>query len=202
MADNFTHMNSNGDSNQNNNKTSSHDDKINSNIATEISPKQRYLRFNDLISQSKNSIQSSFKAFDTKNGIEVVWHTINLNSLDESEQSRVTKCVNIVKKIQNKYIIEYQSSWFKNENRTLNIITTHLEPLKEFIGTFTFISTNVTMHQLVSTSMITYFYCFYAFHVGKVRTLRWRIVKKWSKQILRGLECLHSSTPKIVHRSV
>ena len=139
MTDNNAHKSYNEDSNSNNKNNSNsnnNEDNNNNNVAAEISPKQRYLRFNDLISQSKNSIQSSFKAFDTKNGIEVVWHTINLNSLDESEQSRVTKCVNIVKKIQNKYVIEYQSSWFKNENRTLNIITTHLEPLKEFISKY------------------------------------------------------------------
>jgi Protein kinase domain len=75
-----------------------------------------------------------------------------------------------VKKIQNKYIIEYLACWFGKETRTLNIITTHLDTLEDFIG--------------------------------KVKTLRWRIIKKWAKQILRGLDHLHQQKPEIVHRNV
>jgi len=134
----------------------------------EISPNKRYVCFEELLSKTANSIQSSFKAFDTKNGIEVVWHTINLNALNESEQMGVTKCANVVKKIQNRYIIEYLSCWFKAETRSLNVITTQLDTLKDFFG--------------------------------KVLTLRWRIVKKWCRQILRALDHLHSSEPSIIHR--
>jgi WNK lysine deficient protein kinase len=75
-----------------------------------------------------------------------------------------------VKKIQNKYIIEYLACWFGKETRTLNIITTHLDTLQDFIS--------------------------------KVKTLRWRIIKKWSKQILRGLDHLHQQKPEIIHRNV
>ena len=60
----------------------------------EISPNKRYIRFGDIVAQTINGIQSSFKAFDTKNGIEVAWHHINLNALQESEQSRVTQVHN------------------------------------------------------------------------------------------------------------
>lgn len=100
----------------------------------EMSPNKRYIRFEGFTSVSSSSIQSSFKAFDTKNGIEITWHKINLNSLEEAEQSRVTQCVNTVKKIQSKYVIEFLDSWFSKESRTLNIITTHLETLREFIS--------------------------------------------------------------------
>lgn len=57
----------------------------------EISPNRRYVRFGVIVGQTINGIQSSYKAFDTKNGIEVAWHHINLNALQESEQSRVTQ---------------------------------------------------------------------------------------------------------------
>lgn len=57
----------------------------------EISPNKRYIRFGIIVAQTINGIQSSYKAFDTKNGIEVAWHHINLNALQESEQSRVTQ---------------------------------------------------------------------------------------------------------------
>ena len=57
----------------------------------EISPNKRYIRFDENISMTVDGVQYSYKAFDTKNGIEVVWHQINLNALRESEQSRVTQ---------------------------------------------------------------------------------------------------------------
>ena len=49
-----------------------------------MSPNKRYIRFEGYTSVSSSSIQSSFKAFDTKNGIEITWHKINLNSLEQS----------------------------------------------------------------------------------------------------------------------
>ena len=59
----------------------------------EISPNKRYIRFDDTVAQTINGIQSSYKAFDTKNGIEVEWHHINLNALEEDEQSRVVQVI-------------------------------------------------------------------------------------------------------------
>lgn len=100
----------------------------------EMSPNKRYIRFEEEVSSISSTIQSSYKSFDTKNGVEIVWHKINLNSLEEAEQSRVTHCINTVKYIQSKYVIEYLDTWFSKETRTLNIITTHLETLKEFVS--------------------------------------------------------------------
>jgi WNK lysine deficient protein kinase len=138
------------------------------NGVVEVSPNKRYIRFENLL--YSNEIKSTNKAFDTKNGVEVAWHTINLNSLKESEQMGVTQCVNIIKMIQCDYIIEYLACWFGVESSTLNIITTKLQTLRDFFS--------------------------------KVKTLRWRIVKKWCKQILKGLDHLHSRTPAIIHRSL
>ena len=134
----------------------------------DMSPNRRYIRWNDIISHNDSNSRFTYRAFDTKNGTEVCWHTVNFNAMEESEQSRVAQCVNIVKDIQHKYVIEYQSLWFVEKNRTLNVVTTILEPLTEFIG--------------------------------KVMTLRWRIVKKWAKQILQGLNYLHEKN--IVHRNL
>ena len=62
----------------------------------EISPNKRYIRFGVIVAQTINGIQSSYKAFDTKNGIEVAWHHISLNALQESEQSRVTQVIRLL----------------------------------------------------------------------------------------------------------
>jgi len=36
----------------------------------------------------------------------------------------------------------------------------------------------------------------------KVKTIRWKAVKRWSRQILRGLQYLHSHDPPIIHRNL
>lgn len=96
-----------------------------------MSPNKRYLRFEEVLANSGDGLHLSYRAFDTKNGIELAWHTISLNALSESEQKQITQCVNIVKNVVNKNIIEYLACWFGSETRTLNIITTHLDTLRE-----------------------------------------------------------------------
>lgn len=146
----------------------------------DMSPGERYVRCNELISQDVNSFQVSYKAFDTRNGIEVVWHTIRLEKMQEADQIGVLASSNLIHKLskekekadKDKYIIDFLGVWHNEESSssTVNIITSNFEHLDDFIG--------------------------------KVITLRWRIIKKWAKQILRSLRFLHSQTPAIVHRNL
>lgn len=135
----------------------------------EISPNERYVRFAEVLSHTEN-IKVSYRGFDTRNGIEVAWHAIDLSGLDDAEQEEVARSANSLKELESEYIAQYLSVWVDDEPRRLVIITALLESLKEFIG--------------------------------KVRILRWRIVKKWCRQILRGLSYLHTHIPRIVHRNV
>ena len=135
----------------------------------EISPNKRYVRFAEVI-RFTDDIKVSYRGFDTRNGIEVAWHAIDLGGLKEEEQEAVARSASSLRELDNEYIAQYLSVWMDDEPRRLIIITTLLESLKEFIG--------------------------------KVRILRWRIVKKWCKQLLNGLSYLHSHNPSIVHRNI
>lgn len=108
------------------------DDDIQSTVSKikEVSPNQRYIRFGEIISQTGN-IKCSFKAFDTRNGIEVAWHVINLSGLDDMEQEEVARSAAFLKDIHNKFIAEYLSIWVDAQSRRLHIITTLLESLRE-----------------------------------------------------------------------
>lgn len=135
----------------------------------EISPNERYVRFAEVISYTEN-IKVSYRAFDTRNGIEVAWHAIDLSGLGDEEQEEIARSANSLRGLESEYIAQYLSVWMDDEPRRLIIITALLESLKEFID--------------------------------KVRILRWRIVKKWCRQILRGLSYLHTHNPRIVHRNL
>jgi WNK lysine deficient protein kinase len=125
----------------------------NPNNYSEISSNQRYIRSNELISQDGN-IKYSFKAFDTQNGTEIVWQKVILSSLSEDEQRKITESANYLRAVRNQHILVYLDIWLtEHEPKTLNLITSYLDTLKQFIG--------------------------------KIGSLRWRIIKKWCKQILQ-----------------
>jgi WNK lysine deficient protein kinase len=162
-------------------------DKHRSEIA-ELSPDERYVRFHDVITKT-NNVQISYKAFDTINGVEIAWHKISMSSFQQSDYDKFVSCINIVNSLHCENIVEYQATWFSNYlnkriNQSdvvtesggvaygdgyefLNIITTHLESLSEFIG--------------------------------KVKTLKWKIIKKWCRHVLQGLQVLHYQEKPIVH---
>lgn len=137
-------------------------------IVEDKSPNERYVRSDELIMESAGGILLSYKAFDTNNGIETAWHKINLSAFDPEEQDRLRFSICTIEDLNSDVLIRYQDTWYSDDNQVVNIITTNLESLKEFIS--------------------------------KVKTLRWRIVKKWCKQFLVGLQLLHSHTPAIIHR--
>lgn len=97
----------------------------------EISPNDRYIRFDEIIMQT-GKVKATYKAFDTRNGIEVAWTKINLSDVSKVEQERMTRSANYLLEIQHKYIIEWIATWTLEEPRTLNIITVKLESLKEY----------------------------------------------------------------------
>lgn len=134
----------------------------------EKSPNERYIRSNDIISETPGATLISYKAFDSNNGVEIAWHKINLASLEVSEQERLTYCIDVIKLLESEVLIRYLDIWYSDDNTVINIITTNLELLSEF--------------------------------VSKVKTLRWRIVKKWCRQFLTGLQILHTHAPAIIHR--
>ena len=132
-----------------------------------MSPKQRYLCFEEKLGPG-SSLHNSYKAFDTRNGIQVSWHAVNLETLSHDDYEKVTSIISYQKDTVHKNIIQFMSCWSNEEQTTLNIITPFFDSLKEFL-------------------------------LRKCSRLRWRIVKKWCRQILTGLRHLHTSQPVVVH---
>jgi len=53
--------------------------------------------------------------------------------------------------------------------------------------------------ELVTTNLLR---CFNISHIKKVRELRLRVIKLWCREILEGLNYLHSLKPPIIHRDI
>lgn len=105
---------------------------INSNIEKfkEISSNKKYIRFDEILS-SEGSIKYSFKAFDTNNGIEIVWQKIILSNLSPLVQQKISRSANYLKEVRHQNILEYLDIWLIETPLTLNLITRYLDSLKQ-----------------------------------------------------------------------
>ena len=114
-----------------------------------------------------------YRAYDLNEGREVAWNQIRISNLDDSELTRITEEISLLKQLHHPNIINFVSGWFDDEKRECVIIT-EIFPggcLKK--------------------------------HLMKIQNPRLKLVKFWIREILKGLRYLHSEvSPPIIHRDI
>ncbi len=113
-----------------------------------------------------------YRAYDTQEGIEVAWNAVNLNNLPKQERLRIMNEVRLLQNLDHMNLVQFHGSWLNREAQQVVFVT-------EF---------------LVNGSLKEF--------IGKIHVIRWKVVKRWTRQILRGLEYLHSKNPPIIHRDL
>lgn len=138
----------------------------------EVDPSGRYGRYSDLLGHG--AVKKVYRAFDQEEGIEVAWNQVHLRNFSEDKAmvDRLHSEVQLLSTLKNESIIVLYSVWKDNEHNNLNFITE------------------------VCTS-------------GNLRDYRKRhrhvslkALKKWSRQVLKGLEYLHTHDPCVIHRDL
>ncbi|XP_051126354.1 probable serine/threonine-protein kinase WNK11 [Andrographis paniculata] len=138
----------------------------------EVDPTGRYGRYDELL--GSGAVKKVYRAFDQEEGIEVAWNQVKLRSLSSNETmiNRLYSEVRLLRNLKHKNIIKLYSVWRDEVKNTLNFITE------------------------VCTS-------------GNLREYRQKhkhvsilALKKWSRQILKGLNYLHNHDPCIIHRDL
>ncbi|RZC67975.1 hypothetical protein C5167_011666 [Papaver somniferum] len=140
----------------------------------ETDPTKRYVRYKDVL--GRGAFKTVYKAFDEVDGIEVAWCQVNIDAVvrgcTPDLESALYDEVNMLKVVHHKHIIKMYKSWVDDGKKTLNIITE-------------------------------------LFNSGSVRQYRekhkkvdMKALKGWARQILLGLDYLHSHSPPIIHRDV
>eukprot|EP00252_Welwitschia_mirabilis_P021519 TRINITY_DN553_c0_g1_i1.p1 TRINITY_DN553_c0_g1~~TRINITY_DN553_c0_g1_i1.p1 ORF type:complete len:1075 (-),score=283.12 TRINITY_DN553_c0_g1_i1:318-3542(-) len=138
----------------------------------ERDPTGRYGRYNDIL--GKGSSKTVYRAFDEIDGIEVAWNQVKINDVLQTSDDfdRLYSEVRLLKTVKHKNIIKFYNSWVDNKNRTVNIITE------------IFTSGNLRQYR------------------KKHKHVDMKAVKGWARQVLQGLQYLHSHNPPIIHRDL
>ncbi|VFQ91761.1 unnamed protein product [Cuscuta campestris] len=138
----------------------------------EVDPTGRYGRYSELL--GCGSVKKVYRGFDQEEGIEVAWNQVKLRNFADDQQvlDRLYSEVRLLKTLKHKSIIALYSVWTDQERSTLNFITE--------------VCTSGNLRE----------------YRKKHRHISIKALKKWSKQILKGLEYLHTHEPCVIHRDL
>jgi WNK lysine deficient protein kinase len=113
-----------------------------------------------------------YRAYDTTEGIEVAWNVVNLAGVPKAERNRIVNEVRLLERLHHHNIISFHGSWVNRERQEVNFVT-----------------------EILSSGTLKSF-------IDKVQVIRWKIAKRWARQILAGLAYLHEQDPPVIHRDL
>ncbi|XP_010536717.1 PREDICTED: probable serine/threonine-protein kinase WNK11 [Tarenaya hassleriana] len=133
---------------------------------------ERYGRYDELL--GSGAVKKVYRAFDQEEGIEVAWNQVKLRNFsnDPAMIERLYSEVRLLKTLKDKNIITLYKFWSDESRNTLNFITE--------------VCTSGNLRE----------------YRKKHRHVSMKALKKWSKQILKGLNYLHTHEPCIIHRDL
>ncbi|KAJ3116615.1 Serine/threonine-protein kinase wnk3 [Nowakowskiella sp. JEL0407] len=140
----------------------------------ETDPTGRFERYAKCI--GRGAYKEVFKAFDNEEGVEVAWNQLKLDHLSKKEFARTLSEIEILQSLRNEHIINIYHSW---EARGPDS--------KDRIYFITELMTSGTLKSYIRKTK------------GPIRL---KVLKNWCRQILLGLDYLHSRDPPIIHRDL
>ncbi|XP_011026813.1 PREDICTED: serine/threonine-protein kinase WNK8 isoform X3 [Populus euphratica] len=138
----------------------------------EKDPTGRYVRYDEIL--GKGAFKTVYKAFDEVDGIEVAWNQVDIEDVLQSSQQleRLYSEFHLLKSLKHVNIIKFYNSWVDHKNKTINMITELLT------------SGNLRQYR------------------KKHKTVDMKAIKNWARQILQGLQYLHTRSPPVIHRDL
>uniref|UniRef100_A0A803MFX3 non-specific serine/threonine protein kinase n=1 Tax=Chenopodium quinoa TaxID=63459 RepID=A0A803MFX3_CHEQI len=138
----------------------------------EKDPTNRYGRYKEIL--GRGASKKVYRGFDEIEGLEIAWNQVKVSELlrNSEDLERLYSEVHLLKTLKHKNIIKFYNSWVDTKNEHINFITE--------------IFTSGTLRQ----------------YRQKHKRVDLRALKKWSIQILEGLQYLHSHDPPIIHRDL
>ncbi|KAL0379366.1 UNVERIFIED_CONTAM: putative serine/threonine-protein kinase WNK4 [Sesamum angustifolium] len=134
--------------------------------------RSRYVRYNEVL--GKGAFKTVYKAFDQLNGIEVAWNRVKIDDVLRSPEDleKLYSEVHLLRQLKHENIMKFFDSWIDDKKKTVNMIT----------------------ELFASGSLRQY--------RRKHKNVDMKAIKNWARQILQGLDYLHSQNPPVIHRDL
>ncbi|ORY33859.1 kinase-like protein, partial [Rhizoclosmatium globosum] len=139
-------------------------------------PTGRFSRYSKLL--GKGAYKEVYKGFDEDEGVEVAWNQLKVDHLAKREAQRILSEIQILKSLRNENIITMYHAWGAKGSDG-----------RERVFFITELMTAGTLKQYLKKT-------------AKGQPTRLPVIKKWCRQILQGLNYLHSRDPPIIHRDL
>ncbi|KAM7472323.1 hypothetical protein LguiA_010506 [Lonicera macranthoides] len=138
----------------------------------EKDPKARYVRYNEIL--GKGAFKTVYRAFDRLDGIEVAWNRVKIDDVLQSPEDleKLYTEVHLLRSLKHENIMKFFESWIDEKKKTVNMITE--------------LFTSGSLRQ----------------YRNKHKSVDMKAIKNWARQILRGLDYLHSQNPPVIHRDL
>ncbi|CAG2161641.1 unnamed protein product [Oppiella nova] len=121
----------------------------------------------------RGSFKTVYKGLDSRDGVAVAWCELQ-ERLNRNERQRFREEVEMLKGLQHSNIVRFYDYWEVNsKNRRYLVLITEL---------------------MTSGTLKTY--------LKRFKKINSKVLKSWCRQILKGLNFLHSRTPAIIHRDL
>ncbi|KAL0398028.1 UNVERIFIED_CONTAM: putative serine/threonine-protein kinase WNK4 [Sesamum calycinum] len=130
------------------------------------------LQYNEVL--GKGAFKTVYKAFDQLNGIEVAWNRVKIDDVLRSPEDleKLYSEVHLLRQLKHENIMKFFDSWIDDKKKTVNMIT----------------------ELFASGSLRQY--------RRKHKNVDMKAIKNWARQILQGLDYLHSQNPPVIHRDL
>uniref|UniRef100_A0A8U8C821 non-specific serine/threonine protein kinase n=1 Tax=Geospiza parvula TaxID=87175 RepID=A0A8U8C821_GEOPR len=140
--------------------------------AVATSPGGRFLKFD--IELGRGAFKTVFKGFDTDTWVEVAWCELQDRKLTKAEQQRFKEEAEMLKGLQHPNIVRFYDSWESSlRGKKCIVLVTEL---------------------MTSGTLKTY--------LKRFKVMKPKVLRSWCRQILKGLQFLHTRTPPIIHRDL
>ncbi|XP_075691353.1 serine/threonine-protein kinase WNK3 isoform X2 [Rhinoderma darwinii] len=140
--------------------------------AVATSPGGRFLKFD--IELGRGAFKTVFKGLDTETWVEVAWCELQDRKLTKAEQQRFKEEAEMLKGLQHPNIVRFYDSWESSlKGKKCIVLVTEL---------------------MTSGTLKTY--------LKRFKVMKPKVLRSWCRQILKGLQFLHTRTPPIIHRDL
>ncbi|XP_043396219.1 serine/threonine-protein kinase WNK1 isoform X1 [Chelonia mydas] len=132
----------------------------------------RFLKFD--IEIGRGSFKTVYKGLDTETTVEVAWCELQDRKLSKSERQRFKEEAEMLKGLQHPNIVRFYDSWESTvKGKKCIVLVTEL---------------------MTSGTLKTY--------LKRFKVMKIKVLRSWCRQILKGLQFLHTRTPPIIHRDL